>query len=61
MQNNNQTLSAEQFKKNAFQEAERMKNSLQEKGVDEKTINETIAAFMKSIEETIKNQDNERN
>jgi len=61
MQNNNQTLSAEQFKKNAFQEAERMKNSLQEKGVDEKTINETIVAFMKSIEETIKNQDNERN
>jgi hypothetical protein len=61
MENNNQALSAEQFKKNAFQEAERMKNSLQEKGVDEKTINETIAAFMKSIEETIKNQDNERN
>jgi hypothetical protein len=57
----NQESNPETLRNFAIQEAEKIKKSLRDKGTDEKTINESIATFMKSIEDTIKNQENERN
>lgn len=61
MKENNPVANIEEFRNNAIKEAERMKKALQDKGMDETTINEWISSFMKSIEDTIKNQENERN
>lgn len=61
MKKQNEKTSIESFRATAAAQAQKMRESLAQRGVDQKSIDEQVASFMLSIEQSIKKEQDERN